>query len=79
MNKNKIRGLLIEREGSIDAVAKRIRSPRSQVSATINYLRLNLAIRKKLIQVYGIKFSPHIKPAYSWRKPRRAKTQEVSR
>lgn len=60
MDRNKIRARLIEREGSIEAVASRIREPRTQVSATINYLRINLRIRKKLISTYGIKFSPYI-------------------
>lgn len=78
MDKNKIKARLIEREGSIDAVAKRIRKPRSQVSATINYLRLNLAIRVDLIRVYNVRFSPFYGPAKSARKPRRQKLQEVA-
>ena len=76
MTANKIKAKLIEKEGSISAVAKRIRKPLSHVSATINYSRLNLAIRRALIETYGIRFSSYIKPSYSWRKPRRAKTPE---
>ncbi len=78
MTANKIKARLIEKDGSISAVAKRIRKPLSQVSATINYSRLNLAIRTELIRVYGIRFSPHIKPSYSWRKPRKKQLQKVT-
>jgi len=79
MNKNKIRGLLIEREGSIEAVAKRIREPRTLVSATINYHRLNLRVRKKLIATYGVRFSPGIQIKYSWRTSRPGKRKQPRR
>lgn len=76
MNKNKIKARLIEKEGSIDAVAYRIRERRSQVSATINYLRLNLRIRQKLIRTYGVKFSPYIQTTKSTRKPKQVRAVE---
>ncbi len=78
MTSRQILARLIEREGSINAVALRLGWPASQISATVNYLRLNLAIRKDLIQTYGVRFSPHIKPSYSWRKPRKKQLQEVT-
>ena len=77
MTKNQIKAKLIARDGTIEAVAKRICEPRSQVSATINFHRLNLRVRKKLIAEYGIRFSPNIQIKYSWRRVRRAKLQEA--
>lgn len=77
MTAEQIKARLIEREGSIEAVAKRIREPRTQVSATINYLRLNLNIRRKLIRQYGVRFSPYYGPASSGRNNRRPKAEEV--
>lgn len=74
MTGNEIKAKLIKKEGSISAVAKRIRKPLAHVSATINYSRLNLAIRRELIKQYGIRFSPNIKPRYSWR-PKARRTQ----
>lgn len=60
MKPNQIKARLIERSGSINAVAREINEPRTLVSATINYLRLNQRIRLKLSQHYGIRFSSRI-------------------
>lgn len=60
MNKNQIKARLIEKAGSIETVAQEIKERRSQVSATINYLRLNKRIRQKLAQTYGVRFSRRI-------------------
>lgn len=76
MNKNQIKARLIQRDGTINAVAKRIREPASMVSATITYKRLNLRIRMKLIREYGVRFSPKISTALSQRKPRRTKPKD---
>jgi len=60
MKPNQIKARLIEKAGTIETVAKEINEPRSQVSATIHYLRLNERIRAKLRQRYGVRFSPRI-------------------
>lgn len=51
---------LLRKGLSIEKAADQIGEPRSQVSATIHYLRLNQRIREKLLEHFGIRFSPRI-------------------
>lgn len=56
MRPNEIKARILLKGYSIEAAALAIGEPRPAVSATINYLRLNERVRRKLQRKFGIRF-----------------------